>query len=122
MGKGVLMSIVGTWKLFYSWGCSGTYAETTVAFANNGTFKTGDGFSGQWASLAGDVQWVYEPTPSAVYSGNVIGGAMNGMMTNFKLGEHGCWYATMATIPAGFATEKKVEHAEQRDSGGGKKK
>jgi hypothetical protein len=57
-----------------------------------------------------------------VYSGIATGGAMHGMMTNFKLGEHGCWYTTIATIPAAFATEKKVERAEQRDSGGGNKK
>jgi hypothetical protein len=116
------MSIVGNWKLFYSWGCSGTYNETSLTFANNGTFKTGDGFSGQWATVGANAQWVYEPTPSAVYSGIATGGAMHGMMTNFKLGEHGCWYRTIATIPAAFATEKKVERAEQRDSGGGNKK
>ncbi|HEX9170670.1 MAG TPA: hypothetical protein VF886_17380 [Roseiarcus sp.] len=70
------MSIVGNWTLFYSWGCSGSYNQATLTFNNNGTFKTSDGFSGQWALNGGDVQWVYEPTPSAVYSGNVIGGAM----------------------------------------------
>jgi hypothetical protein len=116
------MSIAGEWKLFYSWGCSGSYGQTTITFAPAGTFKTGDGYSGQWASLSGNVQWVYEPTPSAVYSGNVIGGSMTGMMTNFKLGEQGCWYATTAKIPAASATEKKVDQADQRDSGGGKKK
>jgi len=116
------MSIVGQWTLFYSWGCSGSYNQSTVNFANNGTFKTGDGYSGQWASLSGDVHWVYEPTPNAVYSGNVIGGAMNGMMTNFRTGGQGCWYATMAKIPPVFATEKKVEQAEHLDSGGTKKK
>jgi hypothetical protein len=57
-----------------------------------------------------------------VYSGNVIGGAMNGMMTNFHLGVQGCWYATMPKIPTAFATEKKVAQAEQLDSTGGKKK
>src|SRR5215471_16940513 len=102
------MSIVGKWTLFYSFGCSGQYNQSTVTFANNGTFQTGDGFSGQWASVAGNVHWVYEPTFSAVYFGNVIGGAMNGMMTNFKIGAQGCWYATITPIPAIFATEKKV--------------
>jgi len=116
------MSIVGEWTLFYSWGCSGRYGQSTITFSNNGTFKTGDGYSGQWASPAGDVQWVYEPTPSAVYSGNVIGGAMNGVMTNFHLGEQGCWYATTPNIPAAFATEKKVAEAEKLDSMGNRRK
>jgi len=116
------MSIVGTWTLHYSFGCSGTYAQATVTFNANGTFHTSDGFSGHWALLAGNVHWVYEPTPSAAYSGNVIGGAMNGMMTNFHIGAQGCWYATIPTIPAAFATEKKVEHAQQLDSSGGRKK
>jgi hypothetical protein len=116
------MSIVGQWALHYSWGCSGTYNQATITFAANGTFQTSDGYSGQWALLAGDVHWVYEPTPSAVYSGNVIGGAMNGLMTNFHFGGQGCWYATTPTIHAAFATEKKVEGAQQLDSGGGRKK
>jgi hypothetical protein len=116
------MSIVGEWALFFNFGCSGNYSQSTVTFNNDGTFQTGDGFSGQWSALAGNVQWVFEPTPSAVYSGNVIGGAINGMMTNLNIGAQGCWYATMATIPAAFATKKKVDQAEHLDSSGGKKK
>ena len=116
------MSIVGEWTLHYSWGCSGSYAQSTVTFTAAGKFTTGDGYSGQWAVVGGNVQFVYEPTPSAVYSGNVTGGAMVGMMTNFRLGEHGCWYATTAKIPAGAATEKKVEDAANRDSTGNPKK
>ena len=54
------MSIVGQWTLFYSFGCSGSYNQSTVTFDNNGTFKTGDGFSGQWALLSGNVHWVYD--------------------------------------------------------------
>ncbi|HEX3525510.1 MAG TPA: hypothetical protein VH988_00455 [Thermoanaerobaculia bacterium] len=116
------MSIVGQWTLHYSWGCSGSYNQSTVTFKNDGTFTTGDGYKGQWAMLAGNVHWVYEPTPSAVYSGNVIGGAMAGLMTNFSNGGQGCWYATFPTIPAAHATEKKVAGAESLDSMGAKKK
>jgi len=116
------MSIAGQWTLFYSWGCSGGYSQATITFNANGTFKTSDGYSGQWAVNAGDVHWVFEPTPNAVYSGNVIGGAMNGLMTNFRLNAQGCWYATTAKIPANFATETKVEAAEKLDSSGEPKK
>jgi hypothetical protein len=116
------MSIAGEWTLFYSWGCSGSYGQTTVTFNSSGTFKTGDGYAGQWAVVGGNVQFVYEPTPSAVYSGNVTGAAMSGMMTNFHIAAQGCWHATMPKIPADAATEKKVEQAAQLDSGGGKKK
>jgi hypothetical protein len=116
------MSIAGEWTLFYSFGCSGGYGQTTIRFSSNGTFTTGDGFSGQWASLAGDVQFIYEAAPSAVYAGNVIGGAMNGMMTNFKINAEGCWYATTSKIPANFASERKLEGAEPTDSSGGRKR
>jgi len=116
------MSLAGNWTLHYSWGCSGSYGSTSLTFNNNGTFKTGDGYSGQWANVVGDVQFVYEPTPSAVYSGTVTGAVMVGMMTNFHLGMHGCWYAVMTAIPAAHATAKKVENAAQLDSLGGKKK
>ena len=116
------MSIVGEWTLHYSWGCSGSYGQTTVTFTPAGKFTTGDGYSGQWAVVGSNVQFVFEPTPSAVYSGNVVGGAMSGMMTNFHLGEQGCWYATTIRIPVAFATEKKVEDAANRDTTGNLKK
>jgi hypothetical protein len=45
---------------------------------------------------------------------------MNGMMTNFRFSEQGCWYATTTRIPAHFATEKK-ERAEHADSSGAAK-
>ncbi|HWD97672.1 MAG TPA: hypothetical protein VG345_01485 [Bryobacteraceae bacterium] len=112
------MGIAGQWTLFYSFGCSAGYGQTTITFDSNGMFTTGDGFSGQWASLAGDVQFVYEPAQSAVYAGNVIGGAMNGMMTNFRIKTQGCWYATTSKIPANFASERKLEGAEAVDSSG----
>ena len=116
------MSIAGEWTLHFSWGCSGSYGQTTVTFTPAGKFTTGDGYSGQWAVVGGYVQFVYEPTPMAVYSGTVSGGAMHGMMTNFHLGEQGCWYATATKIPAAFATAKKVEDAANRDSTGSPKK
>lgn len=116
------MSIAGQWTLHYSWGCSGSYSQTTLTFTSAGKFTDGFGGSGQWSVLGGNVQWVYEPTPSAVYSGNVIGGAMCGMMTNFHLGLQGCWYATTAQIPGAAATEKKVEDAANRDAAGNPKK
>jgi len=116
------MSLAGNWTLYYSWGCSGSYNSTSLTFNTNGTFKTGDGYSGQWASVGGNVQFVFEPTPSAVYSGTVTGGAMSGMMTNFHLGESGCWHASALKMPEIHATAKKVENAEQRDSLGNKKK
>jgi len=116
------MSIAGTWTLHFSWGCSGGYNSTSLTFNTNGTFNTGDGFHGQWSVVGGNVQFVYEPTPSAVYSGNVTGGAMVGMMTNFSFGGHGCWYGTTTTIPPALAAKTKVAHAENIDSSGGAKK
>ena len=116
------MSIAGEWFLYYSWECSGSYIQTTVAFTSAGKFTDGGGESGQWAVVGGNVQWVYEPTPSAVYSGNVIGGAMCGMMTNFNFGEQGCWYATAAKIPTSAETAKKVEDAANRTASGNRRK
>jgi len=116
------MSIAGNWTLHYSWGCSGGYGQTSLTFNTNGTFKTGDGYQGQWAVVGGNVQFVYEPAPAAVYSGNVTGAAMVGMMTNFKLKGQGCWYATTTTIPAGVAAQSDVTHAANIDSTGAAKK
>jgi hypothetical protein len=116
------MSIAGNWTLHYSWGCSGGYGQTSLTFNANGTFNTGDGYHGQWTVVAGNVQFVFEPAPMAVYSGNVTGGAMVGMMTNLSLKEQGCWYATLPTIPAAQAVKTQTAHAEGLDSTGTKKK
>jgi hypothetical protein len=115
------MSIAGSWTLHFSWGCTGGYGQTSLTFNANGTFATGDGFHGQWSVVGGNVQFVYEPTPSAVYSGNVTGAAMVGMQTNFHTGGAGCWYATTPTIPAAQAATTKVAQAAQVDSSGAKK-
>ncbi|HXO28419.1 MAG TPA: hypothetical protein VOA80_13810 [Thermoanaerobaculia bacterium] len=115
------MSIAGNWTLNYSFGCSGGYSQVPITFNNDGTWTSAP-FKGQWAVVGGNVQFVFEPTPSAVYSGVVTGGAMVGMQTNFNLGVQGCWYATTGTIPAAHATAKKVAHAEQLDLSGAHKK
>jgi len=109
------MALPGTWTLFYNWGCSGSYSQTTITFNANGTFTT-QGYTGRWAQVAGNVQWRYDQSPNSVYSGNLTGGAAVGMMFNTNLST-GCFYITSssgATLSAAETAELRTR-AEARD-------
>jgi hypothetical protein len=110
------MSIPGNWTLHFSWGCTGGYSQSPMTFNANGTFNLAP-YTGKWSSVPGVILWRFDQAPNTVYAGNVIGGAMNGMMSTF--GSQGCWYAITGTgtIPAASATAK-VEHAEKLDAAG----
>ena len=113
------MSVSGQFSLHYSWGCSGTYATSTVTFNANGTFATGDGFSGKWSQTNGNILWRYNGD-SAIYAGVVNGGAIVGNMANFAASNHGCFYCSKptASLAAGAAAGAEQDH----DSAGEKKK
>lgn len=87
--------VVGTWNYNYDWGCSGGYASTTITFNNDGTFSDGFGSTGKWYKVGCYVIWEY--TNNTTYAGNLIGGAMMGMMATTWNNSKGCWYCTKTT-------------------------
>jgi hypothetical protein len=106
------MSVVGQWTLFYGWGCSGSYSQAAMTINANGTFAIGS-LTGKWVQVEGMVTWQFDN--KATYGGNVVGGAMVGLMSTFT-GLNGCWYAIKARAMA--AKEEKPEY----DAAGNKAK
>lgn len=85
--------VSGTWSLYFDWGNSGSYSQTTITFSGNGTFTTGDGGSGSWNQLDGTITWTF--STAASYAGNVAGNAMTGTMYRT-----GSWYAVNQSATA----------------------
>ena len=94
------MSAVGTWNVFFDWGCNGSPGQFTITFNSDGSTSTG----GSWAEVAGMLMFNWTSGP-AVYSANVAGGSMTGMMTTFT-GTNGCWWALSQTTSAALASEE----------------
>jgi hypothetical protein len=109
------MSVSGQYTLHFSFGCSGSYAASTVTFNADGTFSTGDGFHGKWSQTNGNIIWRYDGD-SAIYAGVVNGGAIVGNMINFSINAAGCFYCNASAIKV--LAHKAVTH----DSSGGAKK
>lgn len=93
------MSVSGLFSLHFSFGCTGSYANSTVTFNADGTFKTGDGHKGKWSQTNGNIIWRYDGD-SAIYAGVVNGGAIVGNMINFSIKAAGCFYCNSSTIKA----------------------
>ena len=112
------MAVSGTWKIFYDWGCDGGYSNTTITFNADGTFKTGEGYTGKWVQVAGMITWRYDS--GTTYAGNVIGGAINGMQTTWS-GFNGCFYCTANTATAtATATAASATTAKAKSDSAGK--
>ncbi len=107
------MAVLGTFSLHYSWGCSGTYATSTVTFNADGTFSDGSGGAGKWSQTNGNIIWRYNGD-SAIYSGVVNGGAIVGNMVNFHLSEAGCFYASKPTTSVAAAEADQEPSGEKR--------
>jgi hypothetical protein len=82
------MSVIGSWVLHYSWGCTSNYSQANITFNSNGTF-TGPG-TGQWRQRDGTILLSFDTGP-AKYGGNVDGNVGTGAMSTFA-GANGCWY------------------------------
>src|SRR4051812_28209134 len=44
------LATTGVWIYHYSWGCTGSYGTTTLTVYADGTWKSGEGYTGQWIS------------------------------------------------------------------------
>jgi hypothetical protein len=92
------MSVVGTWNLYYSWGCTGTYsggADTQTTLNDDGGLVGPYDAQGGWHE-SGDVITLQWTGATVVYSGVVAGDLMSGLITGGPNGSTGCWYATRA--------------------------
>ena len=97
------MALSGSWNLHFSWGCSGGYSTSQITFNTNGTFASAP-YTGKWVQVGGMVAWRFDQSPNTVYAGNLMGGAITGLMSVFT-GSNGCFYAISESGTAALAAE-----------------
>jgi hypothetical protein len=108
------MSVPGNWTLFYDWGCSGSYGSTTMTFNSNGTWTSGQGYSGVWVQAAGMLMFKFNSS-NTVYAGNLASKSVTGIQSTFG-GLNGCFYLLESGVPA----EAKEFHVKGKADSSGK--
>ena len=96
-------SIVGTWKMNFSWGCSTSYSSIPSFVFNAGGTWSGGASSGKWVQNEGMLILNINGV-ATIYTGNIAGHAMSGTSTTFA-GLNGCWYATRVGVAAAAASK-----------------
>lgn len=81
----------GEWTLHFDWNCTGNYAQVEMMLNGDGTLTLSPSATGHWVENDGKIMWNFDTGP-AVYSGDIIGAAMIGIISTFH-GLNGCWYA-----------------------------
>jgi hypothetical protein len=99
----------GTGTLAYDWGCDGSYSTTTITFATNGTFTTGEGSTGLWVAVQGFLTFTFDNSETT-YSSVVAGSVSTGMNTTFA-GFNGCHYVRLAGVPLTIAPNADSRNA-----------
>ena len=94
--------IVGTWDLYYDWGCTGSPSLTTWDFYPDGTFDDGQGASGTYTMVGDQLTATY--SSGTVYTGTLSGTYMSGTMLGFS-GQTGCWEAFKTALPSTEASQ-----------------
>jgi hypothetical protein len=86
------MTISGSWTLHFSWGGTGSYAQTGLTFNPDRTFS--GSYTGKWRQQNGTVMLGFDGGP-AKYGGTVNGAIGSGVMSTFG-GLDGTWYLSRA--------------------------
>ncbi len=84
---------LGTWRLFYSWACTGLYTEVTWQVNADGTFTDSLGNYGRWVSSGNGITLTYTSSGCAVYNGVFLSGEQKMTGTMSGCSSPGCWYA-----------------------------
>jgi hypothetical protein len=100
------MSVVGDWKLHYSWGSTTQYQNVNLNFKADGTI--GGGAAGKWRQTEGTVLLAFDSGP-AKYGGNIEGNVGSGSMSTFN-GLDGTWYMVKQGVTGLRATAAGPTH------------
>jgi hypothetical protein len=106
--------VPGSWRLFFDWGCDGSYSTLAMTVNSNGTW-TSTGFSGPWVQEAGMFMFTFNGAETT-YAGNLASKSITGISTTFA-GLRGCFHMLQAGVPTTVAAERE---ADQRDAAGRK--
>lgn len=105
---------VGTWDLYYDWGCNNTYASTEITINSDGTFTWDSSTAGYWYEEDG-CKIIFQFDGGTTYAGTKVGRAMLGMMgLTDGTTVNGCWYAVrqISGIPSADANPRDASGAQ----------
>ena len=98
------MAVPGSWTLFYDWNCDGSYSKTDMTVNADGTWTSGEGYSGPWVQVAGMFMFTFNNSETT-YAGNLASKSITGISTTFG-GLNGCFYMLQAGVPTTFTAER----------------
>jgi hypothetical protein len=101
------MPVPGSWTLYYDWGCVGDYDSTSMTINANGTWSNGQGFSGVWVAVAGELLFKFNNIETT-YAGNLADKSVTGVQTTFT-GGNGCFYLLQEGAPTEFGLDRRAE-------------
>jgi hypothetical protein len=90
------MALPGTWMMYFDWTCDGGYGSTPMTVNANGTWTSGEGYSGVWVQAAGMV--IFDFSTGTIYTGNVASQSITGIQRAAD-GAVGCFYMLQAGAP-----------------------
>jgi hypothetical protein len=108
------MPVPGNWTLYYDWGCGGSYGSTPMTINADGTWSNGEGYTGQWVAVAGELMFAFDNLRTT-YAGNLADMSVTGIQTTFS-GSDGCFYLLQQGAPGEFGVARRAEG--KADSGG----
>jgi hypothetical protein len=101
------MPIPGEWFLSFDWGCDGAYGYTTMTINADGTWTNGEGYTGQWVAVAGQLMFEFDNSRTT-YAGNLAGTSATGIQTTFG-GLDGCFLLVQEGPTAAFSESRRAE-------------
>ncbi|ESA35544.1 hypothetical protein N836_11135 [Leptolyngbya sp. Heron Island J] len=104
------MAVTGSWTQFYDWNCDGSYSSTTMDIKADGTWTSGEGYSGLWVQVAGMFLFTFNNSETT-YAGNLASESITGIQTTFT-GLTGCFYMLQSGVPTSFAALRIKEKAD----------
>jgi hypothetical protein len=107
------MALPGTWMLYFDWNCDGGYGNTPMTVNANGTWTSGEGYSGVWIQAAGMV--IFDFSTGTVYAGNVASQSITGIQRAAD-GAVGCFYMLQSGAPT--AADQPARAKGKADSSG----
>jgi hypothetical protein len=100
------MALPGTWTMYFDWTCNGGYGNTPMTINANGTWTSGEGYSGVWVQAAGMV--IFDFSGGTIYCGNLASQSITGI-SRASTGAVGCFYMLQAGAPGAGAEIRRAE-------------
>jgi hypothetical protein len=102
------LTIPGSWILYYDWGCDGDRGSTVITFNANGTWYSGQGYTGIWVK-GRHMLMLHFDRYNTTYSGVIFSREIKGIESTFQYAGslQGCF--TMAPYTGALNQDQKQQ-------------